>query len=143
MNCPRAATVFDNIIDTTSATATDCYLQMSTPAVTHGTFEFQALTASNQIDPIYGANQPVAIAAATQNFVFGFTPSAAFGPTELPLVFSSGDKAPVSNYNGVNTFFLSASTTTRGASKLAVRTVAVPAAELARPASKHMADGRP
>lgn len=99
-------TAFANIFNTTSTAATNCYLQL--PTGTPGQFFFRPTTPSNQIDSSYAPNDPVTISAGSiQNFVFAYTPSSTLS-TEIRLVFSCSNKAPVTSYNGVNTFILSA-----------------------------------
>lgn len=91
------------------AAATSCApaLPFGAPA---GTFTYQTTNGANQLigTPNTPANIP---GGGAQNFLFTFTPSAAFNGVEIPLVFDCTNTAPASTTNGVNTFILSASAT--------------------------------
>jgi hypothetical protein len=73
-------------------------------------FAYQTTDASNA--PVGSPNTPADIAAGgSQNFVFGFLPTATFSPTDVLLTYdcTNSDPAPVTV--GLNTLLLSASAT--------------------------------
>jgi hypothetical protein len=101
------ATAFATIIDAGPADASLCSLSPATsiPA----SFDFQ--TTDPATNAVTGtANTPVNIPqGAAQSFVFGLTPTAPFGPTDVTLTFSCVNAAPAQTILGVNTLNLSAS----------------------------------
>jgi hypothetical protein len=103
------ATAFATIINAGAGTVTGCSLAplTSVPA----TFTYQ--TTNPLTNALTGTlNTPVDIAAGkNQTFVFAFTPTAAFAPTDVQLRFACANAAPVTVITGVNTLLLSASTT--------------------------------
>ncbi len=101
------ATAFATIINAGSSTATGCSIALPAGAPA-GTFSYQTASPANTLTGT--PNTPVDIAAgAAQQFVFGFTPSAAFAATDIQLVFDCANTSPVVSFNGLNTFLLSAS----------------------------------
>jgi hypothetical protein len=103
------ATAFASIINTGNIAGTGCGLAPATnvPA----TFAFQ--TTNPSTNAVTGtANSTVTIAAGqTQTFVFAFTPSAAFAPTEIGIKASCANSSAAPAIPGVNSLLLSASTT--------------------------------
>ena len=103
------ATAFATIINGGTAPGTNCLLAPSTTLA--ATFFYQTTDAGT--NGLVGTpNTPVGIAAgASQTFVFGFTPSAAFNPVDVQLRYgcSNANDAPV--FTGINTLLLSASNT--------------------------------
>jgi hypothetical protein len=104
-----AATAFATIINLGPGAATSCEITplSSVPAL----FAYQTTDpATNQVTG--SVNTPVDVAVgAAQSFVFAFTPTAAFLPTDVQLSFhcTNSDRAPIQI--GLNTLLLSASTT--------------------------------
>lgn len=105
------ATAFATIINASPTAATRCYLQMRAKSPLPSTFQFRAVTPTNQIDPAFGTNQPVDIpAGGARNFVFGITSSAA-SSLEHPIGFDCEDREPAPNFTGLNSFILSLGST--------------------------------
>ena len=74
-------------------------------------FLYQALDPTTG-QPVGAENTPVPIAAgAAQNFLIGFTPSAAFPPTTVELSYSCTGTDAATATIGINTILLSASST--------------------------------
>jgi hypothetical protein len=103
------ATAFATLINTGATMATACSLAW--PGGLPGTFLYQ-LTDSTTNLPIGTANTPVDIAAhAARTFVFGFTPTDAFGPLDIAPVFGCSNTQPAIAVTGLNSVLLSASAT--------------------------------
>ncbi|HSF56803.1 MAG TPA: hypothetical protein VLD83_01905 [Candidatus Binatia bacterium] len=104
-----SAAAFATIINAGPGIAIECGIAPITtiPA----TFFYQATNPfTNQI--IGTPNTPVSIAAgAAQSFVFAFTPTAPFAPTDVQLSIDCANSAPSSIITGLNTLLLSASAT--------------------------------
>jgi YVTN family beta-propeller protein len=103
------ATIFGTIINSGPGTANNCRIAPATAVP--GTFAFQTTDAAT--NGLTGAaNTPVAIPqGGAQSFLLAFTPSAAFGPTDVALNFSCSNAVAATSYSGINTLLLSASTT--------------------------------
>jgi len=103
------ASAFASIINPGAVTGNACGLVPSTslPA----SFVFQTTDpATNQLTGT--PNTPVNIAAgATQTYVFGFTPSGAFAPTDVALEFTCANTLDAATHVGLNTLLTSGSTT--------------------------------
>jgi hypothetical protein len=102
------ASAFATIINTSSSTATACSISPRTSV--SADFAYQTTDAANA--PVGTPNTAVDIpAGASQNFVFGFMPTAPIDPTEVSFDYdcTNSDPAPVTP--GVNTLLLSASST--------------------------------
>jgi hypothetical protein len=103
----NTATAFAAIINTGSTTAPGCAVapSSSVPA----SFAYQ--TTDPATNALTGSpNIPVDIAAGgLQTFVIALTPSAAFGPANLPFSFACANVAPAPVQIGLNTLLLSAS----------------------------------
>lgn len=103
----ETATAFGTLINSGTLTATNYSLAL--PGGIPAIFTYQTTDVSNGL--IGNPNTPVSILpGATQQFVFGITPSATFPATEIPLIFdcTNSDSAP--RHAGVNTFILSGAT---------------------------------
>src|SRR5581483_3993175 len=106
----QPATAFATILNTGAAAATNCSLQMPRDQSLPGTFQYQTASTANTLTGTL--NTPANIAAGTgQQYVFGFTPTAAFPATDVRIVFDCENTQPVDTFNGLNTFLLSASAT--------------------------------
>lgn len=103
------ATAFATIINAGQAEAVNCRVELTPGGEAAGTFSFQTTDATNAI--IGSPDTPVNIAGgAAQSFVFAFTPGAPYGGGDLPLVFDCDNTDPAAIRAGVNSFWLSAST---------------------------------
>jgi len=104
-----SAAAFATIINVGPGTAIGCGITplTSIPA----TFFYQATNPfTNQI--IGTPNTPLSIATGgAQSFVFAFTPTAPFAPTDVHLSFGCANSTPSPIITGLNTFLLSASAT--------------------------------
>ena len=103
------ATAFATIMNTASVTAIGCSITFlySVPADI-----FYQTTDPVTNAPTGTPSTPTdIIAGGLQTFVFAITPSAAFTPTDLPLIFDCSNSAPVWVLPGINTLLLSASNT--------------------------------
>jgi hypothetical protein len=101
------ATALGTVINTGQLSATACRITplTSIPAV----FHFQATDSRQHGGPI---DKPVDIPpGAPQDFVFSFTPTQAFEPTDVQLTFDCADSNPAAVTTGLNTLLLSASVT--------------------------------
>jgi hypothetical protein len=100
---------FASVINTDTAAATNCFIEpiTSVPA------DFLYQTTDPATNALTGTRDtPVSIAAgALQTFVFAFTPTAPFGPTDIQLSFDCDNTNPAQVVTGVNTLLLSASST--------------------------------
>ena len=103
------ATAFATIINAGSITATSCGISLATAIPV--TFSFQTTNpATNALTGI--PNTPVNIpAGAAQSFVVAFTPTQAFGPTAVQMIFGCTNTDPAPINTGLNTLLLSASPT--------------------------------
>ena len=104
------ATAFATIINAAQAgVATGCSLAplTSVPA----TFTYQ--TTNPLTNAVTGTlNTPIDVPpGSNQTFVFAFTPTAAFVPTDVQLSFACANTPPATVITGINTLLLSASTT--------------------------------
>lgn len=100
------ATAFAAIVNAGSGPAQGCAPTPRTPVP--ATFGFQTTDAQNRL--VGTPNTPATVpAGGTQNFVFGFTPTASFGPTEVEFGFAcqGTNRAPV--IAGLSTILVSAS----------------------------------
>jgi hypothetical protein len=106
---PTPATAFATVINTSPATATDCGIApvTSVPA----SFSFQTTNGATNV--VTGTpNTPVSILAGqAQTYVFAFTPTAPFPPTDVQLSFDCTNTNPAPIASGVNTLLLTASAT--------------------------------
>jgi len=105
----RPASAFATVINTSDALGEDCTLTPQTD-VPADYFYQRTDPATNQ--PIGEPNTFSDIApGAAQSYVFGFTPNAAFAPTDIAMGADclTGPQAPI--FTGLNTFLLSASET--------------------------------
>jgi len=102
-------TAFATIINTGPGTATGCAISPVTPV----TASFLYQTTDPTTNALTGTpDTPVDIdEGVAQSFVFAFTPTATFAPTDVELDFSCTNAAPAQTISGVNTLLLSASTT--------------------------------
>jgi hypothetical protein len=101
------ATAFATMINAGTSDGTDCTLAPTTPV--SADFFFQTTDPATNA-PVGTADAPVAIAAgASQSFVFGVTPSAAFGATEIELAYGCVNANPATPLIGINTLLVSAS----------------------------------
>lgn len=104
----QPATAFATILNTGSAAATKCSLQMPRNQTVPGTFQYQTASPANTLTGTL--NTPVDIpAGGGQQWVFGVTPSAAFSATDIRIVFDCENTQPVESFDGLNTFLVSAS----------------------------------
>jgi len=102
-------TAFATIINAGPGTATGCSITLAT--FVSASFLYQT-TDPNTNALIGTPNTPVDIAdGAAQSFVFAFTPTAPFSPTDVQLSFSCNNTAPAASVSGLNTLLLSASST--------------------------------
>jgi probable HAF family extracellular repeat protein len=103
------ATAFATIINTSATTLNGCSVQP--PEGVAANFTYQTTSAAT--NALTGTpNTPVSLAPnAAQSFVFGLTPTAAFAPQNMPLVFNCSGQFAVVPQLGLNTLLLSASTT--------------------------------
>jgi hypothetical protein len=102
-------TAFATIINTsTTVTATDCGIapNASLPAA----FAYQTTNPStNALTGTVNTGSAIAANNGSQTYVFGFTPSAAISPTNVPFFFSCTNATPAPSVVGLNTLLLSAS----------------------------------
>jgi hypothetical protein len=105
------ATIFGTLINTSSATATNCAVQPSPSANLPGPFVYQ--TTNPATNALTGtANTPVNIPAGqAQSFVLAFTPTLPFAPVDVPLIFSCANLLAAPSVSGLNTVLLAASAT--------------------------------
>jgi len=100
-------TAFATIINAGPGTATGCSISPVTPV----SADFLYQTTDPATNALSGTpDTPVDIAdGAAQSFVFAFTPTAPFAPTDVQLSFDCTNTVPVATISGVNTLLLSAS----------------------------------
>lgn len=106
------ATAFATIINTSATPLTGCEIAPATgPAIGGLTYTFHTTNpATNQI--VGPPNQPVNVPAnGIQTFVFAFTASLAFPPTDIQLSFQCAGSTPAPIVVGLDTILLSASAT--------------------------------
>ncbi len=105
----QVATAFVTIINAGFAGA--CQVSIAPGlAVPAGFFYQRTDPATNQ--PVGPINTPVNIPrGSAQTFVIGFTPTAPFGPLDMPFVFAGLNAFRVPALVGINTFLISASLT--------------------------------
>jgi hypothetical protein len=103
------ATAFATIINAGSNTATSCGI--SNRSFIPANFNYQ--TTDPATNAVIGTpNTPVDIAAgAFQTYIFAFTPTAPFAPTEAQMSFDCTNTDPAPITTGLNTLLLSASAT--------------------------------
>ena len=103
------ATSFATVINAASVMATDCGI---TPLASVPV-DFAYQTTDPTTNDLTGTpDTPVDIAGGGfQTFVFAFTPTSPFIPTDMLLIFDCANSAPVRVLQGVNTLLLSASST--------------------------------
>jgi hypothetical protein len=103
------ATAFATIINAGSNTATSCHI--SNRSFIPANFDYQ--TTDPATNAVIGTpNTPVDIAAgAFQTYIFAFTPTAPFAPTEVQMSFDCTNTDPAPITTGLNTLLLSASVT--------------------------------
>jgi len=103
------ATAFATLINTGPGTATGCSISPTTSVP--ATFLYQ--TTDPATNALNGTpNTPVDIAeGGSQTFLFAFTPTAPFTPTEVQLNFDCTNTAPAGVVSGLNTLLLSGSST--------------------------------
>jgi hypothetical protein len=104
------ATAFATILNAGSVDGTTC--SIAPAANIAATFDYQ--TTDPRTNGMTGtADTPVTVpAGGGQTFVFALTPSAAFGPTDIPFTFTCANAPnPAQSVVGLNTLNLSASTT--------------------------------
>jgi hypothetical protein len=101
------ATAFATIINAGSSTALGCSIAPATSVP--ATFVYQ--TTNPATNAVTGAaNTPVDIVAGgSQTFVFAFTPTAAFGGTDVQLTFACANATPAPVVSGLNTLLLAGS----------------------------------
>jgi hypothetical protein len=103
------ATAFATIVNSGAAAATTCAISpiTSLPA----TFTYQ--TTNPTTNALMGTpNTPVLIpGGGSQTYVFAFTPTAPFPPTDVQMSFDCTNTNPAPVFSGVNTLLLSASAT--------------------------------
>lgn len=103
------ATAFATIINTGQTEAINCRVELSPGGEAAGSFSFQTTDASNAVTG--SPDTPVNIdGGGAQSFVFAFTPGAPYDGGDLPLVFACDNTDPAPVRAGVNSFWLSAST---------------------------------
>jgi len=102
------ASAFATVINTSNTAATDCSIAPQTSVAAD--FAYQTTDASNAL--VGTPNTPTDIAAGgSQNFIFAFTPTATFSPTEVLLNYDCTNSVPAPVTVGLNTLLLSASAT--------------------------------
>ena len=102
------ASAFATVTNTSNVAATRCSLAAGTSVAAD--FAYQTTDAANA--PTGTPNTPADIAAGeSQNFIFGFLPSAPISPTEVVLTYDCSNSGPAPSTAGLNTLLLSASGT--------------------------------
>jgi virginiamycin B lyase len=101
-----SAVAFAAILNAGAATALNCApAPPSSPVPGLGAFSYQTTTAANVLTGT--PNRPANIAAgAIQNYVFGFSPTAAVAQTSVAMRFLCDNTAPAAETPGVNNFFI-------------------------------------
>lgn len=104
-----AATAFATLINTLTVTASSC--SIAPPPGLPATFSYQ--TTDPATNALVGTpDTPVDIAPdSLQTFMFAFTPTDAFDPTDVELTFDCANTFPAPSVTGLNTLLLSASNT--------------------------------
>jgi len=104
------ATVFGVMLNSGSATLTDCQIGLSGSQPSGLSLAYQQTNASNVL--IGSPNTAATIAGnGAQNFLLSFKSSSAFSVTSMPLVFSCTGSQPAPSTPGVNTVDLLFSST--------------------------------
>ena len=103
------ATAFATILNTAGTPIDGCTIS----PLTNVPAQFFYQTSDSTTNQLTGTpNTPVSIAGnGFQSFVFGFTPTAPFAPTEVQLGFDCGNTDTAFILNGVNTLLMSGSDT--------------------------------
>jgi len=103
------ATAFATIINAGATAVSGCSIAL--PSGIAATLAYQTTNPATNV--VTGSpNTPVSIAASgSQTFVFGITAGAAFGQTDIQIVFNCTTGGSVAPISGVNTFLLTSSTT--------------------------------
>ncbi|QNL19984.1 hypothetical protein HXX25_11995 [Hyphobacterium sp. CCMP332] len=104
------ATAFATIINSGQIEAENCRVALAPGGEAAGTFAFQTTDANNVATGSPNAGVNIA-GGGSQSFVFAFTPAAPYAGGDLPLVFDCDNTPPAAMTAGVNSFWLSASTT--------------------------------
>jgi hypothetical protein len=102
-----AATAFGTVLTIGNGQAIGCTIAPITPIP--ATFSFQTASPANELTGL--PNVPATIVGNGQAFLFSFTPTAAFPPTDVQLAFDCPNTSPAPIISGLNTFLLSASNT--------------------------------
>jgi subtilase family serine protease len=106
----QTATVFGVMLNSGSATLTNCQIGLSGSQPAGLSLAYQQTNASNVL--IGSPNTPATITGnGAQNFLLSFKSSSALGLTGMPLVFSCTGSQPAPSTPGVNTVDLLFSTT--------------------------------
>jgi hypothetical protein len=101
------ATAFATVLNMAPAAADNCRITPTTPVAADFTFR---TTDPATNEPTGGADTGATIPADGQaTFVFSFTPTAAFGSTDVPLSFDCDNTDPAPVISGIDTLLLSAS----------------------------------
>ena len=104
----QQASAFGVMINAGTTPATGCSVAL--PPGPPGSFIYQTTNVSNQLTG--SPNTPANIApGAVQNFVFGYTPSAALDSLEIGMVLDCDNTAAAGKIPGVNTIIMSATPT--------------------------------
>ena len=104
-----AATAFATLVNTSNQTLSNCGLVSRSEAP--ATFFYQTTNPATN-EPTGSRNTPVTLGAgASQSFLFGYTPLADFGATEIPVDFGCAGVSAAATIPGINTFVLAASST--------------------------------
>lgn len=102
-----AATAFATVLTLGVGQGIGCTINPVTPIA--ATFSYQTTSATNALVGL--PNVPATIVGNSQAFLFSFTPTAAFPPTDVQLSFDCPNTSPAPIVSGLNTFLLSASNT--------------------------------
>ncbi len=103
----NSATAFATVINTGPGTAIGCYIHPTTAVPAD--FLYQTTDPATNVT-IGTVNTPVNIAEGkAQTFLFAFTPTKVFSPTEIALDFGCQNKNSANSVKGINTILLSSS----------------------------------
>ena len=101
------ATAFATILASGPGTGRGCFI--APPLGVPGTFSFQTTNpATNEVTGTPNAAVDIP-GGGGQSFVFAFTPTASFGPTDVQMAFDCSNTEPAPIISGVTTILLSAS----------------------------------
>jgi Matrixin len=101
------ATAFATVLNTAPAAAENCRIAPATSVAANFTFQTTDPTTN---EPTGAANAGATIPADGQGtFVFSFTPTAAFGSTDVLLSFDCDNTDPAPTISGIDTLLVSAS----------------------------------